>query len=75
MSFSNHLASPIALQFYIVLIDVFYLMSIMKLLLVVCCAAVLSLVWCKDYYQVLGIPRSSSAREIKVAYRRLAKKW
>lgn len=29
----------------------------------------------KDYYQVLGIPRSASAEDIKLAYRRLARKY
>ena len=28
----------------------------------------------KDYYEVLGIPRTASAKEIKAAYRRLARK-
>jgi curved DNA-binding protein CbpA len=29
----------------------------------------------KDYYSILGIPRSASEEEIKEAYRRLAKRW
>lgn len=29
----------------------------------------------KDYYQVLGIPRSASTEDIKLAYRRLARKY
>ena len=29
----------------------------------------------RDYYQILGIPRTASADEIKKAYRRLARQW
>ncbi|MEQ1626443.1 MAG: DnaJ domain-containing protein, partial [Nitrospira sp.] len=29
----------------------------------------------RDYYQVLGIPRTASADEIKKAYRRLARQF
>src|SRR5512137_2225879 len=29
----------------------------------------------KDYYQVLGIPKTASDKDIKAAYRRLARKW
>ena len=29
----------------------------------------------KDYYKILGVPKSADSREIKVAYRRLARKY
>lgn len=29
----------------------------------------------KDYYQVLGVPKSASEKDVKSAYRRLARKW
>ncbi|MFY9399041.1 MAG: J domain-containing protein [Desulfomonilia bacterium] len=29
----------------------------------------------KDYYEVLGVPRNASAKQIKEAYRRLSRKW
>lgn len=29
----------------------------------------------KDYYQILGVPKSASAKDIKAAYRKLARQW
>src|SRR5919198_4562909 len=29
----------------------------------------------KDYYQILGVARNASDKEIKAAYRKLARKW
>src|SRR3989338_5571370 len=29
----------------------------------------------KDYYQILGIPRSASADDVKAAYRKMSKEW
>jgi len=29
----------------------------------------------KDYYQILGVPKSAAAKDIKSAYRKLARKW
>jgi molecular chaperone DnaJ len=29
----------------------------------------------KDYYEVLGVPKSASEKDIKAAYRKLARKW
>lgn len=29
----------------------------------------------KDYYQILGVPRTASEKDIKQAYRKLARKW
>ncbi|GAF77707.1 unnamed protein product, partial [marine sediment metagenome] len=29
----------------------------------------------KDYYKILGVSRSASAKEIKAAYRKLARKY
>lgn len=29
----------------------------------------------KDYYQVLGVPKTAAAKDIKSAYRKLARKW
>ena len=29
----------------------------------------------KDYYEVLGVPKKAAAKDIKSAYRKLARKW
>ena len=29
----------------------------------------------KDYYETLGVPKSASAKDIKSAYRKLARTW
>jgi DnaJ-class molecular chaperone len=29
----------------------------------------------KDYYEILGVPKTASAKDIKAAYRKLARKW
>ncbi|MBV8425253.1 MAG: DnaJ domain-containing protein, partial [Candidatus Eremiobacteraeota bacterium] len=29
----------------------------------------------KDYYKVLGVPKTAAEKDIKSAYRRLARKW
>jgi len=47
----------------------------MKILRLYIIAALLSLCYCKDFYQVLEISRSSTESEIKAAYKRLAKQW
>lgn len=29
----------------------------------------------KDYYAILGVPKNAAAKDIKSAYRKLARKW
>ena len=29
----------------------------------------------KDYYKILGVPKRAAEKDIKAAYRRLARKW
>lgn len=47
----------------------------MKILRMSTFAVLLCVCYCKDFYQVLGISKSSTESEIKAAYKRLAKRW
>ena len=45
------------------------------LILVVVLGALVSLVGAVDLYRVLGVSRSAGTKEIRTAYKRLAKHW
>ena len=42
---------------------------------VVTVCTMVTVVSCEDLYQVLGVPRSASVKEIRKAHKTLAKEW
>ena len=63
---------------YVAIYTLVYIAYIMHNMKILCCyviGALLSLCYCKDFYEVLGISKSSTESEIKAAYKRLAKQW
>ena len=47
--------------------------SLVWVMVMVC--TVVTVVSCEDLYQVLGVPRSASVKEIRRAHKTLAKEW
>ncbi len=52
-----------------------HLVARARRILAASCAAERSRMDYKDYYKILGVEKSATQKDIKAAYRRLARKW